>query len=93
MRDVRLRSTYGGSSDSWFRPSCSSVRGTAENSANGFDEARCALSGVVTEQVGSMDRSECAAGADVTIRDIALIESNRDEPRVIRTAQSRLLDG
>jgi hypothetical protein len=48
---------------------------------------------VVTEQVGSMDRSECAAGADVTIRDIALIESNRDEPRVIRTAQSRLLDG
>jgi len=48
---------------------------------------------VVTKQINTLNRPKRAAATDVTIGYFAFIEADWDEPRVVWTAQPKLLDG
>ena len=47
----------------------------------------------VAEQVSTLDRSQGPAAADLPVRDVALIEPDRDKPRVAWVPEPHLLDG
>ena len=63
-----------------------------EDPSNGCYESCGAVVRAVTKEVSALDRCERAATADIAIWDFALIQPDRDEPRVVRGAQSQLLD-
>jgi hypothetical protein len=45
----------------------------------------------VTEKVSTLDRGEHTASSNLAVRDLAFIEPDRDEPRVVWRSQRHLL--
>ena len=68
------------------------ARRTSENPQYNFNKPGRAFVGVITEQVGMLNRGESAAGTDIAIRDVTCIKPDRDKPWIIRTALSQLFD-
>jgi hypothetical protein len=48
---------------------------------------------VRAEEVRSVDRGKCAAGAEVEVGDRAVVEADRDQPRDVGGPHAQLVDG
>jgi len=44
------------------------------------------------EEIGSLDRGECPAGAQLKVGDITVVEADRYQPRIIRPPQPQLVN-
>ena len=64
----------------------------SKNSRDGSDEPPRTLVKILPIQIGALNRGERAATANITIRYVALIKPDWDKPRLVRAAQTQLLD-
>ncbi len=65
---------------------------TRQDSKDGCDEPGSAFVCAVAEKVCALDRRKRAASADVAIWNFAVIQTDRDQPRIVRRSHAQLLD-
>jgi hypothetical protein len=73
-------------------PSGRLIPGHVEEPLNGLNEALRALLVSIAEQVRALQRSQGPATADVPVRDVAVVEPDRDKPGRAGAAAPQFLD-
>lgn len=70
-----------------------SESGLREEPLDRFHQSASCQIAIRAEEVGPLDRGERPAGAQLKVRDVAVVEADRYQPWVIRLPTAQLVDG